>query len=185
VGSSYTAVGESDRGMSREATVLATEALNHVDALYAFACRLSRSPSLAEDLVQDTFARCLSASEQFQPGTNLKAWLFRILRNLFIDQQRRAVYPVRVTAAEVQASSRHELLRGDAELDQLRRLVAEDIEAALVALTEDQRSVVLLDVEGFSETEIAHVLSCAPGTVKSRLARARAQLRELLWEYAR
>jgi RNA polymerase sigma-70 factor (ECF subfamily) len=172
------------------ATELAAEALCHADALYGFARYLSRDPEQAQDLVQETYARALSARDQFVPGGNVKAWLFRILRNLFIDTQRRANRnPLRSGLADdaeaATDQSPTEWLRGDVELDALRRVVARDIEAGLLRLTEEQRSVVLLDLEGLNEAEIAVVMGCAAGTVKSRLARARAALRGLLKEYAR
>ena len=164
-----------------DAAWLAVQALAYLDALYAFALRLARDGAAAEDLVQETLARCLDHAGSFEPGTNLKAWLFRILRNLFFDQrrleQRRA------------ALAPHGVLTlppcSDEELSRMGKLVAEDIDAALQALPEEQRSVVLLDLEGFSEREIAEIAGCAPGTVKSRLARARAALRASLREYAR
>lgn len=169
------------------AQVLATEALSHVDALYAFAWRLARNAAQAEDLVQETFVRALASAGQFAPGTRLKAWLFRILRNVFIDQCRRAgrleTYDADDDSTQLAAPS--EPLRGDHELERLRKIVATDIDAALRALPEPQRSVVLLDLEGFSEAEMAEVLDCAAGTIKSRLARARAALRVQLKEYAR
>jgi RNA polymerase sigma-70 factor (ECF subfamily) len=173
----------------REAPVLAVQALIHVDALYAFACYLSHDRTLAEDLVQETFTRCLSATPRALPDAQLKAWLFRILRNLFLDSRRReARSPIRavaeVPAVGAQAAVAGVMSNGELQ-DGPRRLVANDIEMALRALSEEQRSVVLLDLEGLSEAEIAEVMDCAPGTVKSRLARARAALRVELAEYGR
>jgi RNA polymerase sigma-70 factor (ECF subfamily) len=166
---------------------LGREALTHADDLFRFAYYLSRSSASAEDLVQDTFARALSSSAQFQRGTNLKAWLLRILRNVFIDGKRRAQHdPTHAATEETEgAADEKSLLRGDIELEQLRRVVAEDIEDALFALPEEGRTVILLDLEGMTEGEIASVMGCAVGTVKSRLSRARAHLRERLKEYAR
>ena len=168
-----------------KASLLAVQALAHVDALYAFAWRLAREQALADDLVQETFARCLSHAGNFEEGTNLKAWLFRILRNLFFDVRRRDARYVSDMGIDPGTSAAALVsLRGDPEIARLRKLVAAEIEAALSALTEEQRTVVLLDLEGFSEKEIADIAGCAAGTVKSRLARARAALREKLWEYA-
>lgn len=170
---------------SAESSRLALQALTHLDALYAFALRLCRDGAHAEDLVQETFARCLDHADSFEPGSNLKAWLFRILRNLFFDAHRRDQRRKEpLTELADNAPCDPPMLRADRELERLRRLVAQDIDAALQALPEEQRTVVLLDLEGFSEREIAEIAGCAPGTVKSRLARARAALREKLWEYA-
>jgi RNA polymerase sigma-70 factor (ECF subfamily) len=165
---------------------LAREALQHLDSLHHFARYLTGSAAEAEDLVQDTYARALGAAPSFSPGTNLRAWLFRILRNLFIDTIRRS----RGTAAAEEQPAEfgtiaHEPLRGDAEMEALRGLVAQDIEAALASLSSDARSVILLDLEGFTEGEVAEILGCALGTVKSRLARARDTLRQRLEKYRR
>jgi RNA polymerase sigma-70 factor (ECF subfamily) len=158
-------------------------------ALYNFARYLSRDPLLAEELVQDAFARALDAQAQFVPGTQLKAWLFRILRNAFLDTRRRERRsPVALREApedEGEDGASAAWLRGDLGLESLRGLVARDIEAALAQLSDDARAVVLMDLEGFTETEIAGVMDVAVGTVKSRLARARAVLRTELREYAR
>jgi RNA polymerase sigma-70 factor (ECF subfamily) len=186
-----------DRDMKRtRGEVLGHEAsfgvqlLTQVDALHKFACSLSRDAALAEDLVQEAFTRALGAETQFVVGSNLKAWLFRILHNVFRDGERRKrKNPVELRElGEDDADtdcSRDVWLRGDIEIDRLRRLVANDIELALARLSVDARSVVLLDLEGFTETEIAKVMDTPIGTVKSRLARARAALRERLQEYAR
>lgn len=170
-----------DMRTAPEASWLAVQSLAHLDALYAFALRLARDAAAAEDLVQETYTRCLDHAASFEPGTNLKAWLFRILRNLFFDQRRRE----QRTALLVDQGASEPAPCTDAELERMGKLVAEDIDAALQALPDEQRTVVLLDLEGFSEREISEIAGCAPGTVKSRLARARATLRVRLREYAR
>ncbi len=163
--------------------------LVHLDALRRVALRLTRRPGDAEDLVQETYLRAYRGADRFLPGTSLRAWLCRVMRNAFLDGRRReGRNPVDAVAdLEEVAAAEHGggLLRGDAELDLLRRVVASEIEGALRSLPEDARMVVLLDVEGFAEAEIAVALDCAPGTVKSRLHRARLALRRRLADYRR
>jgi RNA polymerase sigma-70 factor, ECF subfamily len=164
---------------------LAQEALQHLDSLHHFARYLTGTAAEAEDLVQDTYARALGAAPNFAPGTNLRAWLFRILRNLFIDGVRRSGSAPALAEdepSELSAPS-HEPLRGDAEMEALRGRVAHDIERALASLSPEARTVILLDLEGFTETEVAEILGCALGTVKSRLGRARESLRHRLEQY--
>ena len=169
---------------------LGRDALAYADALYNLARYLTGNASDAEDLVQETYARALQAADRFTPGTNLKAWLFRILRNTFISRYRRertspmvggldTVLPVATTAGD------ESWFLDDVELDRLRTLVGEEIEKALMTLGDDARTLVLLDLEGLTETELAGVLGCPVGTIKSRLSRARAALRERLRDYGR
>lgn len=162
--------------------------LSHLDALYRVALRLTRRAVDAEDLVQETYLHALRGASRFAPGTNLRAWLFRILRNAFLDGRRREgrnpVDPVAdLDAVPGRAGEGTVLLRGDADLERLRGLVAGEIEEALRTLPEEARMAVLLDLEGLGEAEIAEALGCAPGTVKSRLHRARAALRRRLADY--
>jgi RNA polymerase sigma-70 factor (ECF subfamily) len=172
-----------------KATVaLPRTALEHLDALYRVARSLTGRDDDAEDLVQETYARAISGWAQFTAGTNLRAWLFRILRNAFIDNYRRSrTNPVQVGFDEEFATSltsdSREPVRSDVELERLRSVVTADIEEALASLSVDARAIILLDLEGFTETELADSLGCAVGTVKSRLARARAVLRERLRDY--
>jgi RNA polymerase sigma-70 factor (ECF subfamily) len=162
---------------------LMREALAHADALHDFAHHLTGSAVEAEDLVQETYARALGAAGQFVDGGNLKAWLFRILQHLFIDgyrqkRNRRTDGGLDTTSEPRRATPQDELAQ-----PQLRQVVGHELEAALMTLTPEARLAVLLDLQGFSEAEMATLLDCAPGTVKSRLFRARAALRERLRDH--
>jgi RNA polymerase sigma-70 factor, ECF subfamily len=173
---------EFERARGRSPT-WAHEALAHVDALHHLARYLTGNPADAEDLVRETYARAFQGADGFAAGTHLKAWLYRILRNTFVsewrERQRESVgadEPEDPPAAEKR-------LFGDAELERLRGVVAGEIEAALMTLAEDGRIVILLHHEGLSEAEMAFALGCATGTVKSRLSRSRATLRQRLAEH--
>jgi len=180
--------------MAREDTAegaarLGREALAYADALHNLARYLTGSAVDAEDLVQETYMRALRGAAGFTPGSNLKAWLFRILRNTYVDLYRRRRNDPTIGGLDtvdpgVYAPDEASL-RDDVEMDQFRKLVAEDIERAMLTLSEEARTVILLDLEGLTEMEVAAVIGCAVGTVKSRLSRARAALRLRLADYAR
>jgi RNA polymerase sigma-70 factor (ECF subfamily) len=152
---------------------LAERALEHVDELYGLARHLCGNPSDAEDLVQDTYARALAA--RFDENGHLRAWLFRILRNCFIDQARR-----RQVVLELPDDTLDAHVEEPVSLEQLRYLTSAELARAIATLPIELRFVLLLDVEGFTEAEVADIVRCAPGTVKSRLSRAKAKLREAL-----
>src|SRR5262249_14174197 len=148
--------------------------------------RLTAHSGDAEDLVQETFVRALRAAPKLPEGSHVKAWLFRILRNAFCDLHRgRRRHRDIDDLEEERATVEPNWLRGDAELDRLRGVVAREIEAAMAKLNDDSKTVLLLDVEGFTEAEIADIMDCPVGTVKSRLLRARTSLRKLLSHYAK
>lgn len=166
------------------------EMIPHLDALYNFGLRLTSDPNDAEDLVQDTIVKAYRFFNSYEKGTNAKAWLFRILKNSYINNYRRdSKRPQQVDYDEV--SSFYESIRAartdtsDLEDQMYRDLMDDDINGALEDLPEDFRTVVLLcDVEGFTYEEIANMLDVPIGTIRSRLHRGRNLLKAQLMEYA-
>jgi RNA polymerase sigma-70 factor (ECF subfamily) len=177
---------------SQRAARFERDALQYVDQLYSAALRMTRNPTDAEDLVQETFAKAFAAFHQYKPGTNLKAWLYRILTNTFINNYRKKQrQPQQSQTDDIEdwqiaraATHTSQGLRS-AEVEALDRLPDSDVKQALAQLPEDRRMVVYYaDVEGFPYKEIAEIMGTPIGTVMSRLHRGRRQLRELLADYA-
>jgi RNA polymerase sigma-70 factor (ECF subfamily) len=169
------------------------DAMPFLDQLYSAALRTTRNPADAEDLVQETFAKAFAAFHQYRHGTNLKAWLYRILTNTYINSYRKKQrQPLQSDAAEVEdyqlARAESHTSRGlrSAETEALDHLPDSDVKRALQEIPEDFRlAVYLADVEGFAYKEIAEIMETPIGTVMSRLHRGRRLLRELLTDYAR
>ena len=168
------------------------QVLSHLDALYAVGCRLTKVPLDAEDLVQDALVKAMRARDQYEPGTNLKAWLFKILTNTFINKYRRGGLervvldgPDADPLADGWVSAASMRALRDPESQALRPIVEEEIHRALDELPEEFRvAVVLSDVEELSYKEIAEVMDCPVGTVMSRLHRGRRLLQKRLYDHA-
>ena len=168
------------------------DAMQYLDQLYSGALRMTRNPEDAEDLVQESYARAYSSFHQYKPGTNLRAWLFRILTNTYINIYRKRQR--RPQEADGDGLEDWQMARAaehtstglrSAEAEALDYLPDSDVTEALAEISEDFRiPVYLADVEGFAYKEIADILDVPIGTVMSRLHRGRRHLRELLTDYA-
>ena len=168
------------------------DAMQYVDQLYSAAMRMARNPADAEDLVQEAYTKAFSAFHQYKPGTNLKAWLYRILTNTYINLYRkRQREPLQSNADTIEdwqlarAESHTSSGLRSAEAEALDHLPDTDVKRALQAIPEEFRlAVYFADVEGFAYKEISDIMNTPIGTVMSRLHRGRKMLRDMLAEYA-
>ncbi|MBL7849705.1 MAG: sigma-70 family RNA polymerase sigma factor [Cyclobacteriaceae bacterium] len=167
------------------------EFLPHINAMYNFGYRLTLERDDAKDLVQDTYFKAYRFIESFQKGTNAKAWLFRILKNSFInDYRKKTKEPSKVDYQEVEtyynSDDVHRQITPDLRVDSLKDMIGDEISNALNSLDVDFRTVIILcDLEGFKYEEMAKILDIPIGTVRSRLHRARQLLKDKLSEYAK
>jgi RNA polymerase sigma-70 factor (ECF subfamily) len=169
------------------------QAIPYMDQLYAAAMRMTRNPADASDLVQETFVKAFASWKTFTQGTNLKAWLYRILTNTYINTYRKKQRePYQGTIDDLEdwqlggAESTTATSTRSAEAEAIDRMPASVVKDALQAIPEDFRlAVYLADVEGFAYQEIADIMKTPIGTVMSRLHRGRRMLRDLLADYAR
>ncbi len=168
------------------------DALVFMDQLYAAALRYTKNPEDARDLVQDTYLKAFNSFHQFEEGTNLRAWLYRVLTTTFINTYRKDQRRPQLASGELEdrqlaeAQSHTSDLGKSAEVEALENLPDSDIKRALQEIPEEFRiAVYLADVEGFSYKEIADIVEVPAGTVMSRLHRGRKLLREKLADYAK
>ena len=167
------------------------EFLPHINSMYNFGYRLTLDRDDAKDLVQDTYLKAFRFIESFQKGTNAKAWLFRILKNSFInDYRKKSKEPSKVDYQEVETYYNSEdvdrQITPDLRVESLKDMIGDEISNALNSLDVDFRTVIILcDLEGFKYEEMAKILDIPIGTVRSRLHRARNLLKEKLTQYAK
>ncbi|HEY9048079.1 MAG TPA: sigma-70 family RNA polymerase sigma factor [Ohtaekwangia sp.] len=172
-------------------TIFHGEFMPHINSMYNFAYRLTLDSDDAKDLLQDTYLKAYRFIESFQKGTNAKAWLFRILKNSFInDYRKKSKEPSKVDYQEVESYYNSEevdrQITPDLRVEALKDMIGDEISNALNALDVDFRTVIILcDLEGFKYEEMAKILDIPIGTVRSRLHRARNLLKEKLSEYAK
>jgi RNA polymerase sigma factor (sigma-70 family) len=167
------------------------EFMPHINSMYNFAYRLTLDSDDSKDLLQDTYLKAFRFIDSFQKGTNAKAWLFRILKNSFInDYRKKSKEPSKVDYQEVESYYNSEdvdrQITPDLRVEALQDMIGDEISIALNSLDVDFRTVIILcDLEGFKYEEMAKILDIPIGTVRSRLHRARNLLKEKLSEYAK
>ena len=179
------------RGTKQKQQEFQAEALPHMDILYNFALRTTGNESDAEDLLQETFLKAFRFWDKYEKGTNIRAWLFRIMKNSYINRYRKETRePDKVDYEDVE--NFYDTIRaGSTDTNDLQQkmfgnLLGDEVTAALQSLPEDFRTVVILcDIEGLTYEEIAEFLDCPIGTVRSRLHRGRKMLQSKLFEYAK
>lgn len=168
-------------------SMFSNAALEHLDALYGFAMTLTRNQTEAEDLVQETYLRAVRAFGRLMPDSNLKSWLFAIMRNAWLNQLRHTRVGPRFVELDAEEDDRAQWLdhaANDPHVVYIRKLEREEVRAAIASLPPAHREIVVLrDIEAFSYQQIASILGCPAGTVMSRLGRARENLRRLLAEW--
>ncbi|MFY0591386.1 sigma-70 family RNA polymerase sigma factor [Roseivirga sp.] len=176
----------------REKTaIFDTEFMPHVDSMYNFAYRLTFDEDDAKDLVQDTYLKAFRFINSFERGTNAKAWLFRILKNSFINEfRKKSKQPAKVDYNEVEqyynSDDAGEQITTDLRVETVQHMIGDEISGALNGIPVDFRTVIILsDLEGFTYEEMSKILDIPIGTVRSRLHRARNMLKDKLAAYAK
>ncbi|MBI5474642.1 MAG: sigma-70 family RNA polymerase sigma factor [Ignavibacteriae bacterium] len=179
-----------DEGMlSQKEAEFLREALPHRNQLYGYAQRMTQNAEDAEDLIQETYLKAYKFWDHYETGTNIRAWMFRILRNSLINEYRKKSHQpetVNYEAGRDKYSHDESVEPRDPKPDPFSHLLGDEVENAIASLPHDFRTVAILcDIEGFSYRDIAKFTQCPIGTVRSRLHRARRLLHQSLREYAR
>ena len=176
---------------AEKSAIFDTEFMPHVDSMYSFAFRLTFDEDDAKDLVQDTYMKAFRFINSFERGTNAKAWLFRILKNSFINEfRKKSKQPAKVDYNEVEqyynSDDTSENITTDLRVETVQHMIGDEVSGALNAIPVNFRTVMILsDLEGFTYEEMSKILDIPIGTVRSRLHRARNMLKENLVEYAK